>query len=192
MRRRTVITAMAACHLVLVVSGAFRWNLLEPGTASAQALQFYTTFSGADGYYGFFAPGVGPQIRIRLKIADAAGRESIVSLRNGESAEANLRMAGIGRLLPNLDPQQNRRLLQSLAAATFNNDPQAERVSCLVELYGVARSDGQVDFPSLSEYRQGMRPTWITVDGITFQRPHVDAVARSDTLDANILEQTTL
>ncbi|MGC1272852.1 MAG: hypothetical protein WBC44_04035, partial [Planctomycetaceae bacterium] len=140
------------------------------------------TLSGADGYYGFFAPGVGPQIRIRMRIADAAGRETIVSLRNGETAEADLRMAGIGRLLPNLQPQQNRQLLQSLAASAFNRHPDAEKVSCVVEMYGVSRENGQVDFPTMGEYRGGMRPEWITIDGITFTRPTGDAVTQSDVL----------
>ena len=186
MKRRTLIIAIAVVHLCLVVCGAFRWNLLDAGTAAGSVLRLYTTFSGADGYYGFFAPGVGPQIRIRLRIADAAGHETVISLRNGETAEADLRMAGIGRLLPNLDPQQNRRLLQSLAASAFNRYPDAERVSCLVEIYGVARPDGPVEFPSMDEYRRGVRPKWISVDGITFTRPAA-AVADAETSESDTL-----
>lgn len=171
MNRRLIFVSVAGIHVLLVACGAFRWNVLPAGTVPDASVRLYMVLSGADGYYGFFAPGVGPQIRIRLKMIDAGGRETFSTLRYGESSEANLRMVGVGRLLPNLDADQNRILMQSLAAATFNRHREAERVECLVELYGVSRPHGSVEFPTMEEYRDGMRPSWIKTDSITFTRP---------------------
>jgi hypothetical protein len=168
-KRRIAISA-AVLHLLLVTCGALRVTPLPPETSAGSATRLYMGLSGADGYYGFFAPGVGPQIRIRLRVVDRDGDSRFVPLRAGNSAEADLRRVGIGRLLPDLNPQQNRDLLRSLAAAAFQQAPDADRVDCLVEIYGVVQPDGVVAFPSMQEYRRGTKPGWVNVDGITFTR----------------------
>ena len=181
---RWLPVAAVAGHLVLVVCGAARLNLVPSGTAADFATRLYANLSGADSSYGFFAPGVDPQIRVRFRLADATGRERVVTLLDGATGEANLRKGGVGRLLPTGTPDRNERLLRSLAASVFLRHPEAGRVTALTEVYGVRRSDGRIEFPSMADYRGGMRPGWCEVNAVTFARPAIAAEHRPDAASA--------
>jgi len=169
--RRSLLTTIALAHLALVTCGAFRWIPFPDGVLFRSTLRYYMAMSGADGYYGFFAPVVDPEVRIRFRLVEQDGREELVTLRDGATAEANLRLGAVGRLLPAATPETRENLIRSLAAATLDKHPRAEEITVLVETFGVIRPDGRYDIPSMSEYRSGTRSEWLPVHVVTLERP---------------------
>ncbi len=156
---------------MLVMCGAFRWTPYPDGVLFRSTLRYYMAMSGADGYYGFFAPVVDPEVQIRFRLVDHNGREEVVTLRDGATSEANLRLSAVGRLLPASTPETRENLIRSLAAATLDKHPQAAEVTVLVETFGVLRPNGNFDIPSMSEYRSGVRSEWLPVQVVTLERP---------------------
>lgn len=171
MTRRRLFAAAVALHLLIVACGAARLTPAPPGTAAEYATRLYMALSGADGTYGFFAPVVDPQVRVRFVVAGADGRERVVSLRDGSTGEANLRRSGVARLLRTADPGRRDEVLRSLTASVLDRHADVARVTALVEVYGVRRPAGPIEFPSMAEYRDGVRPDWQLVDAASFVRP---------------------
>jgi hypothetical protein len=169
--RRSILTTVALAHLMQVMCGAFRWSPYPDGVLLRSTLRYYMAMSGADGYYGFFAPVVDPEVQIRFQLVDHDGREEVVTLRDGATAEANLRLSAVGRLLPSSTPETRENLIRSLAAATLDKHPQAAEVTVLVAMFGVLRPDGNFDIPSMSEYHSGARSEWLPLQVVTLERP---------------------
>jgi hypothetical protein len=169
--RRSILTTVALAHLMLVMCGAFRWTPYPDGVLFRSTLCYYMAMSGADGYYGFFAPVVDPEVQIRFRLVDRNGHEEVVTLQDGATSEANLRLSAVGRLLPSATPETRENLIRSLAAATLDKNQRAEEITVLVETFGVIRPDGHYDIPSMSEYRSGTRPEWLPVQVVTLTRP---------------------
>ena len=96
-RRHALVTFAAACHLILVVCGAsglvFSSPPSEDGPAR-KAVRLYGALSGSDNGYGFFAPGVGPQVRATFTLEDASGKTWTDTLERDMSAEALHRVGG--------------------------------------------------------------------------------------------------
>src|SRR3954471_24558921 len=75
-RRHALATLAAACHLILVVCGASSLVFSSPPSEddfARQTVRLYGALSGSDNGYGFFAPGVGPQVRATFTLRDASG-----------------------------------------------------------------------------------------------------------------------
>ena len=56
----------------------------------------YSSLSGADNGYGFFAPGVGAQFLTTFVLTDTEGNEWTDTLDMGSTSEANLRFTDSG------------------------------------------------------------------------------------------------
>lgn len=166
-----LLSLIAVAHLSLVTCGACQVTPLSPASLGGSATQLYMTLSGADGYYGFFAPTVDAEIRIRFLLRDEDGRESFDTLETGATAEANLRLGAVGRLLPAATPERREELLRSLAAAVLTRHPEAVEVTVLIEAFGVVHPEGGVDVPSLQQARDGARSEWLLLQSMTFERP---------------------
>lgn len=157
-------------HILLVACGAA--SLLKGPTKNPveDAARAYSKLSGADNGYGFFAPNVGAQFRTVFIMKDAEGREWKQDLKLGSSSEANLRFTGISSQLADLPPRARHRLLMSFAAMMFGRNPEATTVTVRLELYGFDRSREETDYPTMAEYRAGVRPEWLPVLDATFSR----------------------
>ena len=60
--RHAIYTALAALHLTLASFGAAQLQVVEPDNDAGYALGVARHYTGSDASFGFFAPGVGPQM----------------------------------------------------------------------------------------------------------------------------------
>jgi hypothetical protein len=161
-RRHALLTLAAAAHLVLVVCGAsgllFAGNPHRDGWA-LRSVRLYGALSGAEAGFGFFAPGVAPQIRATFTLSDASGRTWTDTLERGLSHEARLRVAGSVSLAT--EPPFRDDLYRSWIGTMFGRHPDARRVVVRLEVF---------DPPPMDEYRAGVRGRWETIDEVTSDR----------------------
>lgn len=96
MRRRwqRMFVALALGHLGLVALGASYFDWDRHG-ALGKALAYYGEVTGAGNSYGFFAPGVGTDVRALFDVVDQRGRVTTEELHTGTSSEAELRTADV-------------------------------------------------------------------------------------------------
>jgi hypothetical protein len=153
-------TAAAALHLALVACGAlgivFGRNL-----DAAMAIGHYAAASGADSSYGFFAPAVASQCRAFMTMRDAAGREWRDSLAHDPRSVFGLRATSILDSIPSLSDRLRRGVTASWASAMFGRHPSAVTVLVSVELHVL---------PTMAEWRDGVRPSWMTIYEARFVR----------------------
>jgi hypothetical protein len=149
--RSRIAEAVAAAHLLLVASWAT--GLLPPAMpgTGGKALRLYGALTGADNRFGYFAPEVGPELRLDLT-AEAGGRPAPpVALIEARGREAELRA---GTVVSTFAYQPLRReMARSLAARVFSRHPNATAVNVHVEV---------CELPTMAEYRAGVRPRWKT------------------------------
>lgn len=151
--RHKIVASLAALHLALVACGACRETPFDPDTAPGHALRVARGYAGSDSSYGFFAPGVSSQMRVRCVMTDAHGQEWSDTLDGNMTREAQLRVnSGIG--IVGEFPELTRQFGASWAATMFGRHPTAQRVVVLLEIY---------ELPTMDEYRAGSRPEWKTV-----------------------------
>jgi hypothetical protein len=162
-RRQLLITAVAGLHLVLVACGAAGlFRALAP-TAPVRAVRWYGAMSGASTGYGFFAPGVGPQVRAAFVLTDGQGRTWEDDFEAGRNQEVKLRLGSLVSSFP-LEQREEalrRDLLASWADALLPRHPQAHKLQIRVEA---------LEVPSRAEFRAGARPEWVTLYWATFTR----------------------
>jgi hypothetical protein len=162
-RRQFLVTAVACMHLVLVACGATGlFQALAPA-APVRAVQWYGTMSGASTGYGFFAPGVGPQIRAAFVLTDAQGRCWKDDFEAGRNQEVRLRLGSLVDAFPLEEAEEALRhdVLASWADTQLARHPQAHKVEIRVEAFEV---------PSRAEFRAGARPGWVTLYRASFIR----------------------
>jgi hypothetical protein len=146
-RKRAVYISLAIFHLGFVAAGAFELDFEQAGPIAIG----YAALSGTDGAYGFFAPGVGTQLRATFEVTDAGGHKSTDVLTTGVSHEADLRVGDLVAMYWIADQSLQRSLAASWAGRMFAKHPGAESVTVRLEAY---------DLPSMDEYREGRRPGW--------------------------------
>jgi hypothetical protein len=161
-RRHTILCLAAAAHLLLVVGGAS--GLLFTGNPHRDSWAFrpvrlYGALSGAENGFGFFAPGVGPQLRVTFTLSDDSGRTWTDTLEEGLTHEAKLRVAGTVPLAT--EPGFREDLYRSWIGTMFGRHPEARRVVLRMEVF---------DPPTMAEYRAGTRARWETIDEVTSDR----------------------
>jgi hypothetical protein len=151
-----------AAHLVLVALGAASFELNDYGRWG-HALAVYCGLTGADGGYGFFAPGVDGQIHALFDVHEADGRTFTTTMGTGSSHEATLRIGNIVDQFQDFDEDRreelNRSLSASLAGRIFGRFPKADRVTVRLEHFAPV---------SMKEYREGARPQWEPMYSATF------------------------
>jgi hypothetical protein len=144
--------AVAVVHLVLVAFGAAHGRFEGLGWVG-KPLGWYAALSGADSEYGFFAPGVGSQLRADFEITGADGRQVSEELIPNLDREVSLRVGNIiGIFWDEIDDEQSRRsIAASWAGTVLARHPGARQVKVVLRAY---------DLPSMAEYRSGERPQW--------------------------------
>lgn len=161
-RRRRLMLGVAVSHLLLVALGAARVSLVPLGPLHP-LLEGYDALSGAGSGYGFFASGVGSQLRARFDVIDGEGQKTTTSLETAASHEANLRVGHIIDTFGRSDePALRRSLGASLAGKIFARYPQARKVVVRLEQFRPA---------SMEELHRGSRPQWTPVFEAKFAYP---------------------
>jgi len=168
-RRHKFLLAFAGFHIVLVTMGATGLLSANSRTAAGELVSGYSALSGADNGYGFFA-GVGAQHRTRFILTDKNGEVWTENLELGSNAEASMRFTGISNLLPSLSDKDRLAVFKSMAAMMFGKFPNAETVTVRMDLWGFTPKDAPPDYPSMKQYRDGVRPKWLPVEQVTFTR----------------------
>lgn len=150
--RRRLMLGVATGHLILVALGAAGVSLSPLGPLGG-LLDEYSVLSGANTGYGFFAPGMGGQLRVRFDVIDAGGQKTATSLGTTASREVDLRVGDIINRF--MDSEEEPRLQRSLAASfagkIFAHHPQASKVVVHLEAF---------DPVSMEDFRRGVRPQW--------------------------------
>jgi len=154
--RHRLWLGIALVHLVLVIFGAAyvdldRFGFLEP------AISYYGALSGSSNSYGFFAPGIDSQLHAIFEVTDSRGRQRLVPLETGASAESDLRVGNIiDQFAPDRDDKESdvqlqRSLSASLARVLFMRIPDAKSVNVRLEEYRPV---------SMEDYRKNKRSYW--------------------------------
>ena len=158
--RHTIYTALAALHLILVACGAAHEMILEPNTDTGYSLMVARHYTGSDASYGFFAPGVGPQMKASFLLIDAHGKEWTDTLEGHMTREAQLRIrGGVSRVAE--FPGLMKKFGPSWAATMFGRHPTAKTVVITIEVY---------ELPTMDEYTRGEQPRWETIYVEPFDR----------------------
>lgn len=179
-KRHQLLIAFGVGHILLVACGAAGLLQGPIDNPVEDATRAYAKLSGADNGYGFFAPEVGAQFRTVFIMKDDAGRPWKQDLKLGRSSEANLRFTGISSQIIDMPPGPRHRLLQSFAAMMFGRNPEARTVTVRLEIWGFDRTTEIADYPTMAEYRSGVRPQWLPVLDATFSRADVEPSAKTN------------
>jgi len=167
--RHKLLLAFAGFHVVLVAMGATGTQSATSSTAAGELVSAYSALSGADNGYGFFA-GVGAQHRTRFFLTDKSGKTWSDNLELGSNSEASMRFTGISNLLPSMSENDRLAIYKSMAATMFGRHPNAETVTVRMDVWGFDQKGAPADYPSMKQYRDGVRPRWLPVEEITFTR----------------------
>lgn len=150
--RRTLLSAAATCHLLLVLAGGFDLCLWEFGPPG-RVLGRYSAASGAAAGYSYFAPGVGAPLRAEFTLVAADGSTRRGDLPPHLTREADIRYEHIAELAgePELDRAGREALARSWAAAMFARHPDVTRLALDV---------GRDRVRSMAAVRRGDAPRW--------------------------------
>ena len=167
-RTHTILTLLAAGHLILIACGAAQVPLGAVGGVPGQAAQTYGGLTGADAGYGFFAPSVSAQLRATFVLQDQKGRTWTDTLTSDDNREVQLR---IGSMLAHAaEPGRLQEAITvSWAAQLLGRHPTARAVLVRVEAY---------DLPTMAEYRAGKQPEWALMYEVTFTRAELARAAK--------------
>jgi hypothetical protein len=150
--KRSLLVGAFGCHLALVVAGAAHLTARFDGPVG-RGLRYYDALSGAGASYSFFAPKVGPQLRVRFTISTREGRRFEETLETGKGREVSLRLGNVAETVYLVAGQtaERRAFLGALAASRFGAHPGANVVQVTIEEWVM---------PTMAEYRAGARPRW--------------------------------
>ena len=142
---KRLLMVFAACHLTLVAIGGSGF----PVENISHAIGFYSALSGANSSYGFFAPGVGGELRARFEIDG----HNVTTLESGMNRESYLKVHNIiTQFWERVKDEKLRRSMSaSWAGKMFGRFPHAKAVVVRVEEY---------DPPAIDEWARGTRSQW--------------------------------
>ena len=162
--KRLLLVGAFSCHLALVVAGAAHLTshwLRAP--VVGRGLRFYDALSGAGDSYSFFAPAVGPQLRVRFTLSTRQGDRFEETLENGKSREVGFRLGNLAATVYIVAKRADvrRAFLGALAASRLGAHPEANHVQVSIEEW---------EMPTMAAYRVGARPRWSSLYDATFVR----------------------
>ncbi len=130
-------------------------------TIPNKPITLYASYAGADKHYGFFAPGVAPDVRILFEIEDTEKgcftEEFALPEANSEISHRLYTMRSVFAKVTEFQDFG----ATSLAAAMFNKYNTAQQVEVQVEV---------MNTPTMKAYQAGERPNWIRIYESTFQK----------------------
>lgn len=153
-----LLLGVSLIHLVLIFWGAgYFWNLPETG-AFGRLTRSIADFSGANSRFGFFAPTVGPQARVRI-LTDK-GKEVPIHLKTSEGMQRIHNLASLF-LSPQLKTEELRSMAASWAAFGFSKELTSVQLTVVVEIYQAS---------SLVDAQKGSLPKWQKYYESTFKK----------------------
>lgn len=152
-RLHALFTILAGLHLFLVICGATKRPVLPREHPAGTVLHLYGSASGSDSHYGFFAPGVGPQLRAIFFLTDEDGKTWTDAMTKGLNREAFLRAGCPVTLygLPEVSEEVRKGLLTSWAANMLARHPSAVEVTIQIEIF---------DPPPMADFHAGKAAEW--------------------------------
>lgn len=157
-RRRIAWVAAACVHLALVLCGAFRVTPVSPKLLLGRVIEAYRDYSGASSAYGFFAPAVAAEWRVKFD-ACSDPRHCIPVEEERVGHEARLLLVTMDGAFA--EEQMRDFMAASYAARQFARLPHANVVLVKAAMYFV---------PSMRQFRRGVRPQWRNLYGYAFRR----------------------
>lgn len=160
--KRLLLVGAFGCHLALVAAGGAHLTARVHGPAG-RGLRFYDALSGAGDSYSFFAPAVGPQLRVRFTLSTPKGERSEETLETGKSREVSFRLGNLAGTVYVVAKRSDvrRAFLGALAASRLSAHPEVNLVQVSIEEW---------EMPTMAEYRVGARPRWRSLQDATFER----------------------
>lgn len=162
--RFALFLSWAVLHLCLALFSAGGLHL-KSGVLG-KAINYYSTVTGTDREYGFFAPNSKAETRVVFEIVDEAGRRSRHTLDEMATREAQLRFADIfGRLwvfFEAKNPQLRNAITASWAGQMFGRYPEARKITVIFEAYELKSAD---------QYRKGERSEWVKIYEAKYAKP---------------------
>ena len=149
-RASWIFVGVLSIHGALVLISAFKIPLKLHDLAQTP-IDVYRDMSGAGNTYGFFAPGVAPQWRVRAVMINAKGERREVDLAPTSSGEAGHRFGVLTSLFQEASEPNRLTLARSWAAWLLSQYPDATSVTILVDAFNV---------PSIRDYGLGERGGW--------------------------------
>jgi hypothetical protein len=146
-RRPYVAIGAAVVQLGFAAAGAAELDF----DRANQVITQYGALSGTDSSYGFFAPSVGTQLRVKFELTDAEGKKSEDILTTGASHEADLRIGDMVAMFWMAEQDLQRAMAACWAGRILARHPDADCVVVHLDAY---------DLPTMAEYREGQRPDW--------------------------------
>lgn len=152
--KQKMVLSLGFLHLMLVLLGACHFNLGDRGGVVDSLIAHYAALSGADSGYGFFAPGVGSQLRANFELETKPGKAIVTSLSQGEHREFYLRVSNI--ISTFFEEVADTEIRQSLAASwagkVLHRYRDCDTITVKLESYHM---------PSMGQYRKGARGRWL-------------------------------
>ena len=160
--QRMFLVGFFSCHIALVVAGAAHLTSSVHGPVG-RGLRLYNALSGAGDSYSFFAPTVGPQLRVRFILSSPQGERSEETLETGKSREVGFRLGNLAGTIYIAAKRTDlrRAFLGALAASSFGAHPEASHVQVNIEEWVM---------PTMADYRAVVRPRWRVLNDATFVR----------------------
>jgi len=160
MRLKKVLgTSLVLLHLLLVA--AFIWVGLParvPGKLG-KALRTYNNLSGSFRDYTYFAPAVGDGYKAAFILEDEHGQAQVIDFLSANK-EVDFRYQCL--ITVGMQHEELRDVFaQSWAALLLGSHPEARKVTVMAK---------RNHLPTMSQYRQGQRPIWVTVYAGEFVR----------------------
>ncbi|RYZ36298.1 MAG: hypothetical protein EOO71_32335 [Myxococcaceae bacterium] len=154
-----LFTGLAALHLLLVACGALRIPIVAHSPDAVRPwAKGYTHWTGASSGYSFFAPGVGPAVRVSFELEHASG-ERLRDDFQFENSAVNVRIHSMMLRFGIQDRRDN--LARAWAAVMFGRHPEARSVIVHVDV---------LDIPSMEAHRGGELPLWSEKYRAVFER----------------------
>jgi hypothetical protein len=155
---------LALVHCLIVIQGASGLRVKQWGPLG-ELITYYGALTGAERGFGFFAPKVSTEARIRFLIDNGQEQQESLLFEEISSSEVNLRINNIAsqvwQALDSDDVKMRRSLSASLAGWVFGRKPNAGRVTIIFEAYHI---------PTMQEARQGNQKSWKQVYSTTLER----------------------
>jgi hypothetical protein len=155
--RRGALLLLAGAHLAIVAASAAGARF--PRGPIGGVIAGYAAYSGAEAAYGFFVPSVDAEIRPCFEVHDNSGRVTTAPLETPRNVEADLRVGNLLSLFWTDDDVFRSALVGSWVAAMFERHPAAKQVVVAIDF---------LDLPSMRAFREGHRPTWVSLGRAAF------------------------
>jgi hypothetical protein len=153
-----LLLGIAIVHLSLAALSAAHLRPISDASPPGRAVYAYSEIAAVNNNFGFFAPAVASQVRVRFTLCDKGGHCSPDTLATG-SDEVNLKLHTMYSFFMVSEAQDL--LARSWAAQMLARHRDAETVMVEAEIF---------QLPTMIEYSAGRREEWMPFYHAVFAR----------------------